>query len=340
MVELVHEREYWNRSQFDSEGRKGHYESYFLRANHPMEPKAFWVRYTIFAPKGRPADNIGEIWVMYFDGTGNCVVAAKEEIPISQCSFSRWGQDVRIGDSTLVPGKFQGKAKSEGNSIHWDLVFNGGQEPLLYLPQFLYDKPFPKAKFLVGTPNALFSGNLVVNGEVIALDQWRGSENHNWGPKHTDEYAWGQVCGFDGEHDAFLECGSGHIKLGPVWSPWMTPAVLRLDGKEYALNSLKNLTQGKMQLKFEGEDTFVLAFTKSTRDIQISCRISAPREHFVGLNYYNPPGGSHTCLNSKIADCELTVKLPDQAERKLVAKHRAAFEILTDSKRHGVPIVA
>ena len=29
----------------------GHYESYFLRANHPDRPLAFWIRYTIFAPK-------------------------------------------------------------------------------------------------------------------------------------------------------------------------------------------------------------------------------------------------------------------------------------------------
>ena len=32
----------------------GHYESFFMRANHPARPLAFWIRYTIFSPKNRP----------------------------------------------------------------------------------------------------------------------------------------------------------------------------------------------------------------------------------------------------------------------------------------------
>ena len=36
----------------------GHYESYFQRANHPTQSLAFWVRYTIFSPTGRPQDAI------------------------------------------------------------------------------------------------------------------------------------------------------------------------------------------------------------------------------------------------------------------------------------------
>ena len=41
--------------------RKGHYESYFIRANHPTAAKAFWIRYTIFSPKNRPEAAIGEL---------------------------------------------------------------------------------------------------------------------------------------------------------------------------------------------------------------------------------------------------------------------------------------
>ena len=36
---------------------------------------------------------------------------------------------------------------------------------------------------------------------------------------------------------------------------------------------------------------------------------------FVGLTYFNPPGGSHTCLNSKIAACEITLERPGKAPR-------------------------
>jgi hypothetical protein len=33
---------------------RGHYESFFQRANHPTRPLAFWIRYTIFSPTGHP----------------------------------------------------------------------------------------------------------------------------------------------------------------------------------------------------------------------------------------------------------------------------------------------
>ncbi|MGD0211555.1 MAG: hypothetical protein ABSC14_11315, partial [Desulfomonilia bacterium] len=60
---------------------------------------------------------------------------------------------------------------------------------------------------------------------------------------------------------------------------------------------------------------------------------------FVGLTYYNPPGGTKTCLNSKIASCTLLFKDKEQGTLEtLQAKNRAAFEILTDDAGHGVPI--
>ena len=46
----------------------GHYESYFLRANHPNRPLAFWIRYTVFSPAGRPEAAEGELWAIVFDG--------------------------------------------------------------------------------------------------------------------------------------------------------------------------------------------------------------------------------------------------------------------------------
>ena len=49
-------------------GSQGHYESYFQRANHPSEPRAFWIRYSIFSPKGRPRDAFGERLAIYFAG--------------------------------------------------------------------------------------------------------------------------------------------------------------------------------------------------------------------------------------------------------------------------------
>ena len=68
--------------------------------------------------------------------------------------------------------------------------------------------------------------------------------------------------------------------------------------------------------------------------------IRAPKSAFVGLTYDNPPGGSKTCLNCKLASADITVERPGRPDRNLLTRHRAAFEILTDRSDHGVPVVA
>src|SRR5690349_2241184 len=175
----------------------GFYESYFQRANHPTRPLAFWIRYTIFCPKGRPQDAIGELWAVYFDGERQRHTVAKSEFPAGRFVFNRDGLSARVGDAVLEPGGLSGAAESRGHRIQWDLSFAGGEPPLFLLPPGLYARGFPKAKSLVGLPMARFDGTLTVDGEGIDVGGWVGSQNHNWGAKHTDRYAWGQVAGFD-----------------------------------------------------------------------------------------------------------------------------------------------
>ncbi len=92
----------------------------------------------------------------------------------------------------------------------------------------------------MGLPFARFNGSIQVNGETIEIINWVGSQNHNWGSKHTDHYAWGQVCGFDNEPDAFLELATARIKIGPLFTPFMMPLVLRY--KETNMHSIRYQT--------------------------------------------------------------------------------------------------
>jgi hypothetical protein len=81
------DRDVWNRCRFDRGSAAGHYESFYQRANHPDRPLGFWIRYTIFSPKGRPDDAIGELWAVWFDGERDRVIAVKEEHAIDACEF-------------------------------------------------------------------------------------------------------------------------------------------------------------------------------------------------------------------------------------------------------------
>ncbi len=321
--------------QFKSGTQKGHYESYFLRANHPSKPQAFWIRYTIFSPKSQPENAIGEIWAMYFDADNKDqkVIAIQEDIPLNQCSFSSDTLALKLGNNTLIQGLLSGGASLNHNIIEWNIGYGEEHDPILLLPKNLYSTPIPKAKLLVTNPNAIFNGSLNVNGSTIEICNWQGSENHNWGSKHTDEYAWGQVAGFDNHANAFLECSTARIKLGPIWSPWMTLAVLVIDDERYAFNSITQAFQAQGEYDF-----FNWTFSCKNKSASLNVTISAPKEHFAGLRYKNPPGGSHTCLNSKIAQCELTLKRKNKETIILKTSNRAAFEILTDQTDHGIKI--
>ena len=316
--------------------KEGHYESFYQRGNHPTRPLAFWIRYTIFSPKGRPEDAIGELWSIFFDGETGEHVVAKEEHPLRTCSFAPQGMDVRIGGSTLVPGRLIGEATSSGDTIAWDLEYAGKEPPLFLIPRSLYSGGFPKAKSLVGTPLAGYDGTLTVNGQTVEIDGWVGSQNHNWGSQHTDYYAFGQVAGFDDAPGSFLEVITAQTKVGPVKTPFMTLLVLRHDGSEYVLTSPARAARAKANFGY-----FHWDFATGNDEVNISGHVEAPASAFVGLNYYNPPGGIKHCLNTKIGSCEL--KVTDKATGRITTlrtDHRALFEILTDDRGHGIEIRA
>ena len=327
----------FNHSRYAPGTEAGFYESYFQRANHPTRPLAFWIRYTIFSPKGRPKDAIGELWAVWFDGERQVHTVAKSEFPVGQFVFSREGLAAKIGEAILEPGGLQGTAQSRGHRIQWDLSFSGSAPPLFLLPPGLYARGLPKAKSLVGLPLARYDGTIFVDGARMDIESWTGSQNHNWGVKHTDRYAWGQVAGFDNAPDSFLEVATGQIKLGPVWTPRLTPLVLRHEGEEYALRSLWQ-AGARAQGRF---GYFHWNFASRAPGIAIEGEVSAPQQAFVGLRYYNPPGapnGVKWCLNSKLASCRLRVRRNGLPEQTLETQHRAAFEILTDDLAHGVEI--
>lgn len=324
-----------NASQFDSRSDSGFYESYFLRANHPSRPLAFWIRYTLFSPRGKPAATEGQLWAIYFDGEASTITAIKQCVPLVQCAFSADGLQVRLGDAELDATMLRGTAHSADRQLVWDLRYTGEKKPAFLLPLSLYHRGFPKAKALTGLPLADFSGTLVVNGRSIDIDGWRGSQNHNWGLKHTDRYAWGQVAGFDTDPTAFLECSTARLKIGPLWTPPFNSLVLRVGEREIRLNGIWQALRNRARYSY-----FQWELEGELGPLALSVRMEAPAAHFVGLAYDDPPGGQKTCLNSKLASCTVYLSERGCPTLTLNTRHRAAFEILTDRHDHGIALSA
>ena len=324
-------RDHWNAARYQPGTAAGHYESWFQRANDPTGQRAFWIRYTIFAPRGRPDAAVGELWAIAFDRDGPRIVAVKQVHPVAACRFAPGRLDVAIGDARLDDASLRGTATAAGHTLAWDLAYTGGQPPLLLLPERLYAAAIPRAKALVGRPLARFTGTITVDGAALAIDGWVGSQNHNWGSQHTDRYAWGQVAGFDEDPDAFLECSTARLKLGPLWTPAMSPVLLRLGGRTLAWNGLARAIRARGRYA-----PYDWRIETSGPDGDLALHISARASDFVALRYDNPPGGSKICLNSKIARCELTLRRAGSGTELQLHSSRAAFEILDDTAPPGV----
>jgi hypothetical protein len=325
-----------NWTRYQPGQKKGHYESFFQRGNHPTRPLAFWIRYTIFSPTGHPEKAIGELWAMFFNGETGRHIAVKEEHPLASCRFERESFGAQVGSAVLAPGKLRGTCTKGAHTLGWDLTYASNQAPIHFLPASLYEGKLPRAKSFVGVPMAVFTGSVTVDGERFEVEKWAGSQNHNWGSQHTDYYAFGQVAGFDNAPESFLEIVSAQLKFGPVWTPMLTPMVLRHRGKDHSFITLPQTLRANGKFHY-----FDWTFGAQNDEVKIEGRITAPQVDFVGLTYYNPPGGIKHCLNSKLADCQLTVT-DKQAGRQesLTARHRAAFEIIAepDDHTHGVAI--
>jgi len=319
----------WNGARFQP-GTGGHYESWFLRANDASGDRAFWIRYTIFAPRDRPQDAVGELWAITFDRKANHIVPVKSVFPIAQCSFASDRLAVAIGAAKLDAGSLRGSAAANGHTITWDLRYAGGRAPILLLPERLYATRLPRAKALVNRPLARFTGTIDLDGTTLEISDWVGSQNHNWGSQHTDRYAWGQVAGFDDHPETFLECSTARLRIGPWWTPPMSPVVLRLGDETLAFNGLTRALRA-----LGAYAPYQWHIETSTRQAKLDIRIHADASDFVALRYANPPGGTKICLNSKLARCELALT---RAGRPTIVMRssRAAFEILDDTAPPGV----
>src|SRR5688500_4578574 len=137
---------------------QGHYESFFVRGNHPTAPLAFWIRYTLLVPKARPGDAVAELWAIVFDGERNEITAVKESHPLQSAVLGRERFSLRIGAASFEHGSLRGSARTEHHRIAWALDYEADAPPLLLLPEAMYEGSFPKAKSLVSAPGARFRG--------------------------------------------------------------------------------------------------------------------------------------------------------------------------------------
>lgn len=317
-------------------GTDGHVESFFVRANHPTERLAVWLKATVFSP--RPASTVAELWCVVFDGEteGGRVWASRRTVPYELASFGGepMAIDLLIGEFLLSDrGLARGRLDGPGGPATWDMRWRADEgrlgDSLSVMPSdFFVDKPFPKSKALTPMPLAHFSGHLEVWDERISVDGWIGMQGHNWGSAHAWSYAWGQAFFLDAEGLPFclVEGVSTRLRLGPQVSPLLSTMVVRRREREYRFAQAFAFWRQRATL---GDLSWRLEVTGP--DGEASLEMVAQPSLTACLGYHNPDGRLSYCLNSKLAHARLRVNPINEDGFECVSEHSAALEFLQNT---------
>ncbi len=304
---------------------EGGYESYYLKAAHPTEPQAVWIRHTVHKrPGAAPA---GSLWCTLFDREAGPPLAIKQTL-----ADARAGGDelLRIGTARFGRGEAGAHVEAEGREGGWDLRFETTEPQLHHLPRdFMYTAPLPKTKLLTPLPAARFAGTADLDGRELSLDGWTGMVGHNWGAEHAERWIWLHATGFEGRApDTWLDLAIGRIKVGRFTAPWIANGALSLDGRRHALGGPGRLRQTKIE-----ESPTGARFSVKGGGMTVKGTVSAPREAFVGWVYADPDGSEHHTVNCSVADLEL-----EADGVSLRAPAGAVYELGMRERDHGMAI--
>jgi hypothetical protein len=310
----------------------GHYESFYLKLAAPGGGRALWIRHTVHKRPG--AEPNCSIWFALFDASTGAPTAGKATFGADRLSVPA-GSYIRVADAEVGPGQASGSIEIDELRASWDLRFSDRHEALRHLPaDWMYRTSLPKTKLLSPHPGALYSGEVTVNGERIAIESWPGMVGHNWGAEHAERWVWLHGADFEGGGEGdYIDIGAGRIKLGRWTVPWIANGRLVLGGEAHQLGGLPRVRSTEVDAT-PGRCTF----TVPGRGIEVQGEVTAPLERFVGWIYADPDGGEHNTINCSIADMELTVEQEGRNPRTLRVPAGAAYELGMRETDHGVPI--
>lgn len=328
-----------------------HVESWFIRANDPMSPRALWLKATILLR--RNGDAKAQAWAVVFDGDRTQALCL--DVPWEDASFvetSVAGQcEISAGPAAMSLGVRDGRSRGSvpdasgtEQGIAWDLAFERADgsvgEPLALIPALLREAPFVKNKLFTPFPVATFSGSLRWSGGEWDLGGWRGMQGHNWGSAHSREYAWGH-CIFEdtssGASDqpelAVMEATSGRLSLGPVTTPLLSMLVIRRAEREYRFDRVIDVWKQRPDIAFPR-----WTLTMSGPDGIATLESTGDPARMVCLAYQNPARPTSYCLNSKTAEVTVRVTPNNGAAFELASDHGGALEFLLPDPAGFEPI--
>lgn len=211
-----------NRVRWD--GRPGFFEIWFVVVFDPAAPRAWWLRWTTFAPApGSPGTPRATLWVAAFDARAATPVrAAKRILPPAARDANPNGRfRVRIGDAELRVDGTRGAIPLGGGELAWDLRWTPAPAAARHAPALLSALPLPTRVAHVHD-GARADGWVALDGAGVALHGAPVVQKHLWGTRRVEELFWLHCPRLDGDAPGRIEATAVRLRRGGGLPPLVT----------------------------------------------------------------------------------------------------------------------
>jgi hypothetical protein len=309
----------------------GMYESFYLRAFAPDEPRGIWIRCTVHKRPG--AEPRGSVWCTAFDASRPRPFQHKLTRERPQVPAGGW---IAIGEDAML-----GPAHAEGScgAASWSLRFETSEPALRHLsPAWLYRAPVPRTKLTSPMPCARFDGWFDLGGERTELDGWIGMVGHNWGAEHAERWIWLHGAGFAEDDRAWLDVALGRVLVAGRMTPWVANGALSAGGRRMRAGGMLGPRATVSETASGCVVTLGLSGGGVRRGARAEIRARTPPGTAAGWRYADPDGGEHDVLNCSIAALDVAFDGADASRHTLSSDHGGAYELGMRERDHGVEI--
>ncbi len=281
-------------------GAPGFFEIWFLVVFDPDRRRAWWLRYTTFAPHAGPAR--ATLWAAAFDAA-----AAVPAIALKQArAIDAWDAGapdrfrIRVGDAALGHGTAAGAVDGDGHRIAWSLRFLPAAREVRRAPRLLEHLRLPTG-VAHANDGVAFDGWVEVDGVRHGLAGAPGVQKHLWGTRRVEELFWLYCPRFTEDPGARLEATSARVRRsGPALAPvWATAAGETLDWCEmpaFLWNQVTSPAPGELRIE---------AWSPLRA---LSARAWCDARTLAAWDYRDPAGWDVHVAQSDVASCEAVIR--------------------------------
>lgn len=305
-----------NLPRWNQRPRSGFNEAWYVVASDPRAGLGLWLRYTVDVDRsGAPAF---ALWGSWFEEGGR--FALKNTLPAA--AIGRSG--LAFGPGALTADGCSGEVEGAGHALRWRLKFGQGSPGEEFVPPWLAAvAKLRGGGFVLPHPATTVTGAVEVDGRMIDLQHVPAAQAHLWGRTRYPSWAWARCSAFAEDPDASLDLldveGPAGVRV-PLF-------VFRFRGETHRFGELPWIAGSTSR-----PQSPAWHFSAQQARVAIDGVAHVSPERMVQVQYDEPSGRVHHCVNSELASLELRVRTrafpgaPWRPEATLTSRGGASLE--------------